>query len=97
MEITPKKFKGSKIKFYDQDQNEFIIENAMVDLKNNKIIKKDLEINFNKSFFGNPDNDPRLKAKSVKKHNNISSVEKGMFTTCKKNDDCPLGQFMRIK
>ena len=89
LEITPKKFKGSKIKFYDQDQNEFIIENAMVDLKNNKIIGKDLEINFNKSFFGNPNNDPRLKAKSVKKDHNISSVEKGVFTTCKKNDDCP--------
>ena len=39
----------------------------MVDLKNNKIIGKDLEINFNKSFFGNPNNDPRLKGKISKK------------------------------
>ena len=89
LQIIEKKFKGSRIKLYDQDKNEFIIENGIVDLKNNKILGKDLEVNFNKSFFGNSENDPRLKAKSVKKIDNISSLEKGVFTICNKEDDCP--------
>ena len=55
-------------------------------IKNSTV--KMLKINLNKNTFGNQENDPRLYG------NTISSTEsrhktKGVFTTCKKRDDCP--------
>ena len=49
----------------------------------------DLNIEFNKSLFGNSDNDPRIKAKSVKIKDQSSFLKKGVFTSCSKNNDCP--------
>ena len=89
LQIKNKRFKGNKIKFYDRKDNEFILQNALIDLKNHQIFGKDLSANFNKAFFGNSENDPRIKAKSIKKLGAISTMEKGVFTICKKNDDCP--------
>ena len=44
---------------------------------------------FQLSSFGDIRNDPRLKARSFKSKNEITSINKGVFTTCKKTDDCP--------
>ena len=82
-------FKGENTRFIDIEKNEYLITNTMVDLNKNIILGKDLSINFNKTLFGNQENDPRLKAATFTKKNEISTFNKGVFTTCKKNDDCP--------
>jgi len=81
--------RGKKIKYTDIELNEYLIEDAMVNLKNNEIIGKDLKINFANSFFGNPNNEPRLKGNKIYANKNITTISKGIFTTCKKTGRCP--------
>ena len=61
----------------------------MVNLESNEIIGKDLKINFINSAFGNPNNEPRLRGNKLYSNNNLTTVSKGIFTTCKKTDQCP--------
>ena len=42
-----------------------------------------------KQIFDNSDNDPRIKGVSSKKEGDITIINKAVFTSCKKNDDCP--------
>ena len=82
-------FKGLNTRYVDKEKNEYLISNTIINLKNNHILGKDLSINFNKSTFGNNENDPRLKSASFYVKDNITSMNRGVFTTCKKNDKCP--------
>jgi len=88
-EIKKRLFRGSNTKFIDEENNEYLISNTIINLNNNNILGKNLSINFNKSTFGNNENDPRLKSRSFYLTENLSSMDKGVFTTCKKNDKCP--------
>ena len=69
--------------------NKYFIEQGVYDLNSKKIIGKDLEINFDRSSFGNSTNQPRLKGRSIYVDENVSIIKKGVFTTCKKRDKCP--------
>ena len=42
-------------------------------------------------------NDPRIKGKTVKSDKHKTIIEKGVFTTCKRNDDCPPWEFLASK
>ena len=48
-----------------------------------------MEINFAKNIFGNLNNDPRLKGTSLSAKNDTTIIKNGIFTSCKKNDNCP--------
>ncbi len=63
--------------------------NAIVNLKNQDFIAKDTEIRIHKNIFDNTENDPRLLGLSSTKKGQITTVNKGVFTSCKQNDDCP--------
>ncbi len=88
-QISIKTFRGSKTKFTDPEKNEYLVSDVMINLESYEIFGKDLSINFNKSSFGNIQNDPRLKARSFSSKNGITSINKGIFTTCRKTEDCP--------
>ena len=83
------KIRGSKIKFTDGQFNKYYIDDAIVDLLKGKVVGKDIAIDFAKSAFGNNSNEPRLKGNKIYSDQNITTVSKGIFTTCKKTDDCP--------
>ncbi|MDB9745730.1 hypothetical protein OAB02_04525 [Candidatus Pelagibacter sp.] len=88
--LTDKKlFHGNDIIMLDADENNYLFENTIIDLNNRTLIAKDVEINFNKNIFGNSNNDPRLKGASLSSNKNETIVKKGIFTSCKKNDNCP--------
>ena len=88
--LTDKKlFYGNSISMIDRDKNNYSFENSMINLNNHTLLAKDVEINFAKSIFGNLDNDPRLKGTSLSTNNNTTIIKNGVFTTCKKNDNCP--------
>jgi len=87
--IPKKVISANKINYLDIESNNYLIEKGMLDLTSKKIIGKDLEIDFNRSSFGNSDNEPRLKGRSVYSDKNKSIIKKGIFTTCKKRDKCP--------
>ena len=85
--------KGEKIfvntKYNQPFSDKFFFENAIFDLKNQNYVAKNIDIEFKKDIFGNKNNDPRFKGISSSRKNGITTIEKGVFTTCKKNDDCP--------
>jgi len=88
--LTDKKlFYGNNINMLDESKNNYLFENAMIDLNNHTLLAKDVEINFAKNIFGNLNNDPRLKGTSLSSNNNTTTIKNGIFTSCKKNDDCP--------
>ena len=66
----------------DKYENQYSFENLMVDLKNNEIVGKELNINFKKSYFGNEKNDPILKGRSSFSNDDELRVYKGVFSTC---------------
>ncbi len=86
---TEKLIKGKKVKLLDLEKNFYKFDNAILDFSNNQIIADNVSINFDKSIFGNPLNDPRLKGNYFFSDGKESIIKKGVFTTCKKNDDCP--------
>ena len=84
-----KLIKGKNVKLLDLEKNLYNFNSAILDFSKNKLIADNVNINFNKSIFGNPLNDPRLKGNYFFSDGKKSTIKKGVFTTCKKNDDCP--------
>ena len=84
--------KFDKVKIIDTEKNILNVEKAFLNLKSNKLIGKDIYINFDDSSF-QENSEPRLKGNSIISDGEITTVQKGVFTTCKKNDDCPPWQF----
>ena len=87
--INDKLIKGKMVKLLDVEKNFYNFDNAIIDFSNDKIIAENVSINFNKNIFGNPLNDPRLKGNYFLSDGKKSIIKKGVFTTCKKNNDCP--------
>jgi LPS-assembly protein len=80
--------KFDNLKFLDIEKNTSQINKAYVNLKSKKLIGKDILINFNNKNF-NKDNEPRLRGNTINTESGNTIITKGVFTTCKKNDDCP--------
>jgi LPS-assembly protein len=91
--INQEIFKGEKILIITNynlpKSDKFYFENAIINLAEQKFIGKDTEIEIHKNIFDNSENDPRLRGVSSISDGNITIVNKGVFTSCKKNDDCP--------
>ena len=81
--------KGKTVKLLDVEKNFYNFDSAIIDFSKNKIIADNVNIDFNKNIFGNSMNDPRLKGNYFFSDGKNSIIKKGVFTTCKKNDDCP--------
>ena len=86
-------FKGEKILIISNynlpKSDKFYFDNAIVDLKKQKFIGKNTKINLHKNIFDNTENDPRLRGVSSTSDGNITMINNGVFTSCKKNDSCP--------
>ena len=87
--IKKKSLKANKIKLITNIKDEFLFENAMINLNTNEVIGKDIKINFSNDTFGNTNNQPRLKGNIFYSDNENTNISKGVFTTCKKRDGCP--------
>ena len=88
------KLQNAKLK--DIYNNDFNIEIAYLNTITNELIGKDIIVNLdNKSF--NKNNQPRIKGRSIKYNEDGTKISKGVFTTCKKTDDCPPWQLSAEK
>ena len=74
-----------KIKIYiydailkDTNNNNFSFKFANIDLVNQALTGKDIFINLNNEFL-NPENEPRLKGKTLTYKENISKINNGVF------------------
>ncbi len=82
--------KAKNLSLFDNSKNQYYLNFAIVDLKNNKFLGSDISVDFEDNLFGNTENDPRLKGNSIISNKNETEVYKGSFTTCKKeNEKCP--------
>ena len=64
-------------------------KNAIINLKDQSFIAKDTKFEIHNDVFGNPNNNPRIKGVSSKKVQNITTIKKGIFTSCNENANCP--------
>ena len=69
--------------------DKYFLENAIINLQDNKFIAKDTNIEFHKNTFGEDNNDPRIEGVSSKGDETYTLINKGIFTSCMKNDSCP--------
>ena len=91
--INTEELRGEKIfissNYKKPNNDKFYFSNGIINLNSENFIAKDTEILVNKNIFDNPDNNPRIKGVSSKKKGEVTTIYKGVFTSCKNNDDCP--------
>ncbi len=91
--LKNKILKGEKIfintKYNQPFSDKYFFKSAVFDLSNQNYIAQDINIELKKDIFGNKKNDPRLKGLSSSSKDGITTINKGVFTSCKKNDSCP--------
>lgn len=74
----------------DKDKSDkFIFKDGMVNLQENTFIATNTKVKIHKSVFENDKNDPRLSGVSSVGDNDKIIIKKGIFTSCKENDNCP--------
>ena len=66
----------------DNEKNKYIFDNLILDLNTNEIAGKELKVEYEKSYFGNKNNDPQLKGRSVYSNDDELKVYKAVFSTC---------------
>ena len=82
--------KAKNLSLFDNKKNQYYLNFALVNLKDNKFLGSDIVIDFEDSLFGNNKNDPRLKGNSLISEENNTTIYKGSFTTCnQENNKCP--------
>ena len=78
--------KTSEMQLIDKESNIYNSNNAIIDLGNERLAAKDIQIYFAEGELGE---NARLKGSSLTSENNISIIKNGIFTSCKIRDDCP--------
>ncbi len=69
--------------------DKYYFEDGIFNFSKRKFLAKDTKIEIHKDIFDNTDNDPRLNGVSSSGDDNITIINKGIFTSCKKRDGCP--------
>tara|TARA_B100000963_G_scaffold314101_1_gene292448 strand:- start:3551 stop:5983 length:2433 start_codon:yes stop_codon:yes gene_type:complete len=91
--LDDKLLKGKKVLVnldFNLPQNDkLFFEDGIIDFKKKSFLAKDVKINLKKNIFDNIKNDPRLKGVSAQSENNITTIKKGVFTSCNDDTDCP--------
>jgi LPS-assembly protein len=72
-----------------KNSDKYFFSNGFFNLKKNNFNALETTILMHNDIFGNEDNDPRIKGISSFKKNEITQINKGIFTSCKKDDNCP--------
>ena len=81
--------KANEIQLFDKDKNKYFLSKGFINLKKNILLGKDVKINLRNETFGIPENEPKLKGNSIVYKNDKTLIKKGIFTSCKDNDNCP--------
>jgi len=86
------KAKKIKINLYKENKDEFdtiYLTSGFFNLKETTYLAENTEIYLHKNIFDKNENEPRLLGASSNLKNNITTINKGIFTSCKKTDNCP--------
>ena len=89
--------KLENLKLIDETGNETNLAKAFLNIETKNLLGKDVRINLNNQNF-DKENEPRLKGKSIIKDDNLTVINKSVFTTCKiREDKCPPWHFTAEK
>tara|TARA_Y100000741_G_scaffold351367_1_gene322365 strand:+ start:297 stop:2693 length:2397 start_codon:yes stop_codon:yes gene_type:complete len=89
LKINKKIISGENLEYFDNLSNKYYIKKGIYDLEKKVLLGKDVKGYFNKSSFGNINNDPRVAGLQIYDDSKKTTINKGIFTTCKKRDGCP--------
>ena len=81
-ELVPEIITSKEVNVTDINSNNYFFENSRIKLKINEIVGKEVYVNFEDSFFGNENNDPLLKGRSVISNDDKTKIYKTVFSTC---------------
>ena len=70
-------------------QETYIFKDGIFNLEKKDFLASETKIFVKKNIFDETDNDPRIFGKSSKKSDNITKINKAIFTSCKLSDTCP--------
>ena len=91
--LEDKILKGEKIlvnlNFNLPQNDKLFFDSGMFNFNEKSFVAKDIVINLKKDIFDNLKNDPRLKGVSAESKNNVTTIKKGVFTSCNDDTDCP--------
>lgn len=88
------------LQFIDEKKNVLKSPISFINLKSGKIFGKDIEVNLLNTFLNQnneQNNEPRMKGNSFVSNNENTTINKGVFSTCKKRDGCPPWQIVSKK
>ena len=71
------------------ESDKYYFENGFFDFKNRSFISGNTRISLKKNTFDKSENDPRIYSVSSSHENEVTTLKKAVFTSCKKNDKCP--------
>ncbi len=71
------------------ESDKFFLENSIINLKDTNFIAKDTEVKIHKGVFGVKENDPRILGVSSNGDKDYTTINKGVFTCCEKNESAP--------
>ena len=80
--------KFNNVEVIDLQKNSLVLDRAFMNVVSKKLIGKDVVIEFKDQSF-EKNNEPRLKGNSISIDQNKTIIKNGVFTSCKRNDDCP--------
>ncbi len=88
-QIIPELISSKEVIVTDKNYNKYYFENSKIKLKSNEIVGKEVFVEFEDSFFGNEQNDPLLRGKSVVSNDQNTRIYKTVFSTCNiENKNC---------
>ena len=82
-------YRGDNVEMIDMNKNSYFFKKSIINLNKEILLAKDIQIKFAKDTFGNANNDPRIKGATLSLNKEKTIIKKGIFTSCKINDNCP--------
>jgi len=73
----------------ESNTDNYFFSEGFFNFDKKSFVSKDARIQVHKNIFGNEEQDPRLYGTSSYGNDEITIINKGIFTSCKKNDNCP--------
>ncbi len=74
--------KSKRSTIIDKNNNKYIFANLFINLKIKEITGNELKVEFEKSYFGNENNEPLLRGRSSFSNDEELKVYKAVFSTC---------------
>ncbi len=81
-ETDKEQITSKKTNVIDEDNNNYSFDNAKINLLTKEILGKEAIVYFTDDLFGDKNNDPKLKGKSVVSNENFTRIYKSVFSTC---------------